>query len=103
MSNMGSFATSVIYCPRCLSVAICHIHSESTRIYQSKQSGQSIVTGVTKDNIPENEYRAFEEIAETLRKECCHSIRLALMTEEGDTIFQIDPDRSAVGIVRVRR
>lgn len=100
MSERGSFVTQYIYCDECLEAAkkiLLHSHKylNSTLIpHWSKSEGEymPIIAGKIGGLYAGEELDDFEnKIAPDLSVTICHPMRVAVIAEQGEKIFTINP------------
>ncbi len=105
MSERGSFVTEYIYCDRCLEVAkrvLLEDHKYLKGVEIPMWGGGTgflpIIAGKVGGMYSGEEIVTFEhEIAPELAKEICHPMRIAVLAESGQRIFEIKPGEVTPG------
>jgi len=100
MSERGSFVTDYIYCSKCLEVAKTLLLGRGkylTGVMVPHWSGANgefmpIIAGKVGALYAGGEIDAFrDEITPLLEREICHPMRIAVLAEQSQEIFEINP------------
>ena len=102
MSERGTFITDYIYCPKCLEIAksvllsndkgMCSIIIPS---WQGDGKMLPVIAGTIGGSFPGEGVMEFEvTIVPILEDSVCHSFRIAVMGDEGERIFIINPSKT---------
>lgn len=99
MSERGSFVTEYIFCPKCLKavkeILLCKskwLCSQQIDTWDSIRNPIPIVAGKVGGLYSNEELIDFSEIyIPALSKLICHPLRIAVLAENGERIFRIEP------------
>jgi hypothetical protein len=98
MSERGSFVTQYIYCGKCLE-AVKEVLCGNDKYFKTQQldswiAGEKlpIIAGKAGGLYSGEELHSFEfEYAPQLESKICHPLRIAVLADDGQAIFQINP------------
>lgn len=99
MSERGSFTTQYIYCKKCLEAAKTvltigdkYLHAVQIPSWKEGDDPLPIISGKIGGMSSSEELLTFEyELAPELAKVICHPMRIAVLAEDGQEIFTVNP------------
>ena len=90
MSERGSFVTQFCYCDICVRALESALASRCKNVTVIRGS---IVAGYVSGGGPGDEIIDFNDCADAIAAVICHPVRIAVIAEQGEALFRIQPNR----------